>query len=403
MLSLRFGTRDEPVPFWSEVVSNAVTSRVSLYWHESSLLRRRCIQIAEPRIAAGLFFTGAAIPAVVAAIRMLANSCLDLRDDPARFLEKVQAMPEAEVATAQTTPSDPPPNIATGQFIARKLLQSVRGRWKARGRQPRWMIALRPNTGSSIVSGGADHGDGFINVVMPPGIEEIADPFLWETEEKTYLFFEDMPPATGRGRLGYGEIAANGLCSEVEFILESASHVSYPCLIPVGADLFMMPESAEAGTVNLYRLAERSFRPELVATLVDGVQLVDTTPILIDGRWYFFTSTVEPFNETLLFWSDRLDGSWNLHPSSPVSCSIKNSRSAGNLFWRNGRLYRPTQDCSVRYGYAMQINEVIRLTPTEFAERTVNHVLPVWRKGLLGNHTWNESARYQVIDGLLPA
>ena len=79
---------------------------------------------------------------------------------------------------------------------------------------------------------------------------------------------------------------------------------------------------------------------------------------------------------------------------------MRNSRSAGNLFWRNGRLYRPTQDCSVRYGYAIQVNEVTRLTPTEFEERPVNWIPPAWNPGLLGTHTWNESSRLEVLDGI---
>jgi hypothetical protein len=42
--------------------------------------------------------------------------------------------------------------------------------------------------------------------------------------------------------------------------------------------------------------------------------------------------------ETYLFWSDRLDGPWNLPPKNPVSCSVRNCRSAGNLLpqkWKN--------------------------------------------------------------------
>ncbi len=70
------------------------------------------------------------------------------------------------------------------------------------------------------------------------------------------------------------------------------------------------------------------------------------------------------------------------------------------MFWMDGRLYRPTQDCSVRYGYAITLNEVTRLTPDEFKERPVNHIRPSWMPGLRGTHTWNESRRLQVIDGL---
>jgi hypothetical protein len=104
--------------------------------------------------------------------------------------------------------------------------------------------------------------------------------------------------------------------------------------------------------------------------------------------------------ETLLFCSPGLDKPWTRHPASPVSRSVRSCRSAGHLFWKDGRLFRPTQDCSVRYGYAITVNEITRLTATEFEEHEVGRVLPTWAPGLLGTHTWNETGRLQVIDGL---
>ena len=157
----------------------------------------------------------------------------------------------------------------------------------------------------------------------------------------------------------------------MRIILERDYHLSYPCVVQANGELFLLPETADAGRVELYRFSRFPWEVDLVSTLVEGMALVDTTPILHEGRWYFFTTTPQPFMETLLFWADRLDGAWNLHPSTPISVSVRNSRSAGNLFWRDGRLYRPTQDCSVCYGYAMQVNEVTRLTPTEFEESPV--------------------------------
>jgi hypothetical protein len=169
--------------------------------------------------------------------------------------------------------------------------------------------------------------------------------------------------------------------------------------VPWKGELFLLPETAEARRVDLYRFSRFPLEVELASSLVEEMALVDTTPVFLNDRWYFFTTTLQPFMETLLFWADRLDGAWDLHPCSPISRSVRNSRCAGNLFWRNGRLFRPTQDCSVRYGYAIQVNEVTRLTPAEFEEHAVSYISPAWRAGLLGTHTWNESSRLQVLDG----
>jgi hypothetical protein len=186
----------------------------------------------------------------------------------------------------------------------------------------------------------------------------------------------------------------------MKIIMERPYHLSYPCVVPANGELFLLPETAGAKRVDLYRFTRFPWDMELVASPIEGVALVDTTPIFIDDRWYFFTTTPEPFMETFLFTAPRLEGPWTLHPCNPVSTSVRSCRSAGHLFWREGRLYRPTQDCGVRYGYAMTVNEVTKLTPHEFEERAVSSVPPNWRPQLLGTHTWNESAAYQVIDGI---
>ena len=59
-------------------------------------------------------------------------------------------------------------------------------------------------------------------------------------------------------------------------------------------------------------------------------------------------------------------GPWKPHKRNPVKSDVRNSRPAGRLFYWNGDLYRPAQDSSQRYGYAMSINRVLRLTPDEF-------------------------------------
>jgi hypothetical protein len=46
------------------------------------------------------------------------------------------------------------------------------------------------------------------------------------------------------------------------------------------------------------------------------------------------------------------------------------------LFEHNGALYRPAQDGSRAYGGAVALNRITRLTPSEFAEETVQVLRP---------------------------
>jgi hypothetical protein len=286
------------------------------------------------------------------------------------------------------------------QFIAKKLARSMRLRWTAGGRTPTWFVALRPNRGHPLADPARPDLSGFIDVPLPAGVEAMADPFLWEANGRHHLLFEEIAAGQSRGRLGSVQVLPDGGFSEMTLVLDRPYHLSYPCVVPSHGDLFLLPESSAAQRVDLYRFRRFPDDVELISSPLEDVPLADTTPVFLDGRWYFFTTTNAPFAETLLFSATRLEGPWRLHPCNPVSMSVRSCRSAGHLFWRNGRLFRPTQDCSVRYGFAIAINEVIKLTPNEFVEQLVGCVAPSWRPSLLGTHTWNENPAFQVIDGL---
>ena len=393
--TVRFGRQNRIMPFWDEVTNSEVTSSTVIAWHESSFLRGRVIRRPETSTTLVFFFTMNAEEPVEAVIRTLASACLSVRSGWG--LERLLRLPEEEMDALAK--AGYPSTLEAGRFVVRRMVTSASVRLKKQAKEGRWFVAIRPNEGKSVTDPGGLDLTGFREVLLPNGME-MADPFLAEHDGCTYLLFEEIP-ATRRGRLRGVEVFEDGSCSEVKMILERDYHLSYPCVVEDDGELFLLPETADAGKVELYRFTRFPWEIDpKPRTLAEDLTVVDTTPIRHEGRWYFFTTTKQPFLETLLFWADRLDGVWNLHPASPISVSVRNSRSAGNLFWRDGRLYRPTQDCSVRYGYAMRVNEVTRLTPTEFSESFVQSVLPTWMPGLSGTHTWNESSRFQVIDGI---
>jgi hypothetical protein len=397
VFTVRLGKHNQVIPFWDEVANNEVTSTVTIHWHESSLLRGRVVRTAETATSLGIYLTLNAEEPLIATLRILAGLCLEFHRGGRQFQERLCGLPEGPIESLAI--GHYPTNVEAMRFVVRKLTRSANLRWNAHGKETKWFVAIRPNTGSSITDAGLVDLVGFRELSIPGGMEA-ADPFLWETGGRDYLFFEDLPEGSSRGRIACVELLENGSCSDIKIILERDYNLSYPCVMAADGDLFLLPESSEVGRVDLYRFSRFPEEVELVASPVEGLGLVDTTPFFLNGHWYFFTTTAQPFMETLLFWSERLDGAWNLHPCSPISCSARSSRSAGNLLWRHGRLYRPTQDCSVSYGYAIQVNEIIRLTPTEFEERSANWIPPEWSPRLLGTHTWNESNRLQVLDGL---
>ena len=397
ILTVRLGDRNRAIPFWDEVANCDITSTVTIFWHDSAFAQGRAVRKAETATSPELFVTKNAEQPLVATIRMLAALCLEIQHGGATFQkERLGLAPQLlENAAQRNCPS----NFDAARFIVKKLARSAHLRWTAHGKTPKWFVALRPNRGNAITDPARRDLSGFRDVPLPRGVEAMADPFLWEVNGRQFLLFEEIAVGQSRGRLACIEVLPDGGYSEMRIILERPYHLSYPCIVPSNGDLFLLPETAATNRVDLYRFRRFPAEVELVSSPVEGVPLLDTTPVFVDDRWYFFASTTEPFMETLLFSAAQLEGPWSLHPRNPVSTSVRSCRSAGHLFWRSGRLYRPTQDCSVRYGYAMAVNEVTKLTPTEFEEQLAYHIPPSWAAGLVGTHTWNESSRFQVLDG----
>ena len=80
---------------------------------------------------------------------------------------------------------------------------------------------------------------------------------------------------------------------------------------------------------------------------------------------------------------------------------MRGSRPAGGLFEWNDEVYRPAQDSSGRYGYAISINRITQLDHDGFQEETVSNILPDWSKGLVATHTISIAGDLTVVDCLI--
>lgn len=376
------GLGDSPqVPYLPEVRDQKAVSLLTLRHHPESLEKARGFYIYVAPTLQGWYFTRNAVEPLGLAGVLLVDRLLDVA---ANGYDPVVCRGDSEIGPAYDHT-----NLACLGMVARQSIRSVGGRLRARGRGLRWVTALRHVK-----------DDAFREVQAPAG-HGYADPFLIESNGRDYLLLEDVPRG-GRGRLAAMEIAPGGDIGAPEIIMERPYHVSYPFVFRHGADVFLIPESAENKTVQLYRAGARApFEWHFEKNLFEGPMLVDTTVFHHEGRWYFFTTQVDCGMRGYLFHAATLDGAWEYHPRNPICSDVSRCRGAGALFYRDGRLIRPAQDCSVRYGYAIVLNEVRRLSPTEYEEQAIERLEPSWwGRGNLGTHTLNANARWEVTDGL---
>lgn len=83
-----------------------------------------------------------------------------------------------------------------------------------------------------------------------------------------------------------------------------------------------------------------------------------------------------------------------------MKTDIATARNAGKPFREGGKLIRPVQDCSLHYGRAVNLCEIVSLSPTHFEEKIIGRIEPssLWpyKNGL---HTYNIYSSGILIDG----
>lgn len=199
----------------------------------------------------------------------------------------------------------------------------------------------------------------------------IADPFVYcDKYGLEHLFFESLN-TDGKGVIGKAERKSGEISwNNFQIVLEEEFHLSYPIITEYSGHIFMTVESAEANDVRAYvstsdNLTSWSFSK----TLVQG-EYYDPTPFEYDGVWYMYAASERDFSTLNLFISKGgLLGEWVSHPKSPLITDDKaNVRPAGPVLTFGGKKYRLAQDCSERYGAAVNAFEITTLSEVEYTE-----------------------------------
>jgi len=243
-------------------------------------------------------------------------------------------------------------------------------------------------------------------MIAPPRDRFWADPFVIERGGDTYVFFEELVYSTGRGRIVASKLSEIGALEPPFVVLERDYHLSYPFLFEWKGDLYMLPETSENRTIEVYRCVGFPDRWEKHCVLMSDVIAVDATLKEIDGRWWMFVNIAAPgastCDELHIFHAPEPFGPWLPHAANPVKSDVRSARPAGALFRKDNHWIRPAQDCSVRYGYALTFQRLEILDTERFAEIEVARIEPdALGARTLGTHTLNRAGRVALFDRLV--
>lgn len=226
-----------------------------------------------------------------------------------------------------------------------------------------------------------------------------ADPFLFVNNDKLYLFYEEKGLLTdGVLKMMWTKDLKDW--SEPIVVLREKYHLSFPYVFEDNGKVYMIPESALDNSIRLYEavnddLAEFRFVKKLVTAPADRKITMgygDSCIYMKNGLYYLFTQICyeDGMNTLELFVSDKLDGDYKPHSSSPIRHNMKTGRNAGSIMELGSKVYRFAQDCTVRYGDNVSVSEIKELSPDGYIEEMVqDNVYPSRGFYVCGGHQLN--------------
>lgn len=292
---------------------------------------------------------------------------------------------------------------APGPYLMRQLSWALARRlYQLCCYTPHWRVGWRASKGGTVWDRQSLDGEPWKSL-PDPGHRFYADPFPFHWQGRTHLFVEDFDHRTQRGVISAIGFDDRGPTGPMVPVLEEGFHLSYPFLFVHDDQVWMIPETSQNRTVSLYRARTYPTGWIHVCDLLTDVVASDATLIRHDGRWWMFAALHDgegAHSDMLgLFMADTLFGPWVPHPLNPIVIDAGCARPAGNLVVRNGRLWRPAQDCTQLYGGGLALAEITVLTDTDYRQvvRARLKPGPSWPGRRL--HTLNCAGGIEVVDG----
>jgi len=224
-----------------------------------------------------------------------------------------------------------------------------------------------------------------------PSSKYYADPFAWNNKE---ILLELFDYKSGKGSLK--KLDTNS--GKITDFLDDPTHFSYPFSISESGKRYILPEKYKSKQLHLYEVDSKLNIIEK-KLLLEG-PWIDPTLFEKEGTWWLTCMHKSSPKENLyLFYASSIEGPYTPHLLNPVLTDIRSARPAGTPFLVNGKIIRPTQNCSKTYGGSIVLKQIEILSPTEFEESFVTEILPVKGRFSEGLHTLSKANDEILVDG----
>lgn len=205
----------------------------------------------------------------------------------------------------------------------------------------------------------------------------VADPFLFVYKEELYLFYEEQVKLSGKGVIKMVKTKDLKRWTKPILVLQEDYHLSYPNILELNGQVFMMPETGKNKSIQLYKPNNDLTKWNYYKTILSDRHFVDSDIVWHNDTYFLLTTDYsENKNVLRLYYSDKFDSNWVEHPQSPIATGKNSGRCAGSIFRHGNNLYRPCQLTQKQYGEGVIIYRIIDLSRESYKEKQEKIIIP---------------------------
>lgn len=270
-----------------------------------------------------------------------------------------------------------------------------------------YTIAYRKREGKSLAD--ADH----LSFKTVPYHNDYwyADPILIAVHDTDYLFAECFDMRTQKGMIGCAKFDRHGQLSDFEPVIEEPYHLSFPMVFEWAGKWYMIPESSDNRSINLYCCQGDMFCWRKIREFPTTKPLVDTVVLSCNEDTVELLSSAIHSEDPLKYQWQKLilrktGDDFALEEVGFVDgCEsyTRGNRMAGKIADVNGKVILPTQESTATdYGINLYLNDFSDkdLRKLSGKKLTVNDLSidALASKEMIGVHSYAISEQYEVVD-----
>ena len=181
-----------------------------------------------------------------------------------------------------------------------------------------------------------------------------ADPFVING-----FVFAELMAINGKGFIGVASLNNTDILHFKPALVEPF-HLSFPSVFQHNDSWYMIPETYQAMSINLYKAKNFPFGWSKIKTILPNYPGLDSMHFCIKGQWYILTTDKRDYSHMLLTTDNFPEGAWTVIKKNFFPHF---NRGGGSALYNSGKVILPLQMRNNTRGIDLwEIDESLKLT-----------------------------------------